>query len=116
MPGPLAGIRILDAVFATRSLGEWMSVFDRENVWWAAVQTPDEVVADAQARAAGAIVKGPAPDGESEIIASPADFAATPWEPGAAAPELGQHTEEILLELGYDWEAIARLKDTGAIP
>ena len=32
------------------------------------------------------------------------------------APELGQHTEEILLELGYDWEAIGALKEKGAIP
>ena len=32
------------------------------------------------------------------------------------APECGQHTEEVLLELGYDWEAIAALKDRGAIP
>jgi len=45
-----------------------------------------------------------------------ADFAATPWPPGAPAPELGQRTEEILLELGYDCEAIARMQDTGAIP
>jgi len=31
-------------------------------------------------------------------------------------PELGQHTEEVLLELGYDWEKIPALKDAKAIP
>ena len=33
----------------------------------------------------------------------------------ARAPELGEHTEEVLLELGYDWDAIARLKELGAV-
>jgi formyl-CoA transferase len=31
------------------------------------------------------------------------------------APELGQHTEEVLLEAGYGWDDIARLKDAGAL-
>jgi formyl-CoA transferase len=30
-------------------------------------------------------------------------------------PELAQHTEEVLLELGYDWDAITELKDAGAV-
>ena len=50
------------------------------------------------------------------MLASPADFSATRSQPRAVAPELGQHTEEILLELGYDWEAIGTLKEKGAIP
>jgi formyl-CoA transferase len=33
-----------------------------------------------------------------------------------AAPELGQHTEEILLELGFDWDAISGLMERGIIP
>ena len=31
------------------------------------------------------------------------------------APEYGQHTEEVLLEFGFDWDDIARLKESGAI-
>ena len=34
----------------------------------------------------------------------------------AQAPEMGQHTEEVLLELGYDWEQIAALKEQNVIP
>jgi hypothetical protein len=30
-------------------------------------------------------------------------------------PELGQHTEEVLLELGMDWDGIVGLKEAGAI-
>ncbi len=31
------------------------------------------------------------------------------------APELGQHTEEVMLEAGYSWEDIVRIRDTGAV-
>ena len=49
------------------------------------------------------------------MVATPVDFSATPWEPGAAVPETGQHTEEVLLELGYDWDRILALKEANAI-
>ena len=39
----------------------------------------------------------------------------TPPEISAEAPQLGQHTEEILLELGYDWEEISEFRETSAI-
>ena len=50
------------------------------------------------------------------MVTTPADFSATPWEPRGLPPELGQHTEEVLLELGYDWEQIIALKERGVIP
>lgn len=111
-------VPLLDAIFATKPLHEWTAIFDRENVWWAPVQTPDEVAADPQMRAAGGVVRAPvtAGDGDAEMVASPVDFQGTPWTPAGAAPEFAQHTEEVLLELGYDWEAIAKLKEAGAIP
>jgi crotonobetainyl-CoA:carnitine CoA-transferase CaiB-like acyl-CoA transferase len=109
-------VPMLDAIFATKPLAEWTPIFDRENVWWAPVQTPDEVVTDPQVRAAGGIVTAPVTDGEADMVASPVDFSDTPSTSTAAAPEFGQHTEEILLELGYDWESIAHLREQGAIP
>ena len=113
-------VALLDDAFACRPLAEWAARFDRENVWWAPVQSPDDVVNDAQVRAAGAVIPVPVSgggDGEvAEMVASPADFLGTPSAPAGAAPELGQHTEEILLALGYDWERIAELKALGAIP
>ena len=38
---------------------------------------------------------------------SPIRMSETPTAPSASAPELGQHTEEILIELGYTWERLA---------
>lgn len=48
-------------------------------------------------------------------VATPADFLGTPAAPGNWPPELGQDTEVILLELGYDWDRIASLKVARAI-
>jgi len=110
-------VAILDAIFTTRPLAEWGPVFDREGVWWAPVQTTREVVVDPQAVAAGGFVDVPMPDGGTiRGVASPADFSGTPWTPGAGVPECGQHTEEVLQELGYDWERIGALKAAGVIP
>lgn len=107
----------LNEIFATRTLDEWGPIFDREDVWWAPVQHAHEVVDDPQARAAGGFVTVPA-DGDDpvEMVASPVDFAGTPWAPRSMSPEFAQHTEEILLELGEDWDRIIELKDLGAIP
>jgi crotonobetainyl-CoA:carnitine CoA-transferase CaiB-like acyl-CoA transferase len=110
-------VEILDAVFTTRPLAEWAPIFDRENVWWAPVQTTEELVADPQAAAAGAFVDVPEADGgRTRMVASPVDFSDTRWTPRGMPPELGQHTEEILLELGYDWDGIGGLKERRVIP
>jgi crotonobetainyl-CoA:carnitine CoA-transferase CaiB-like acyl-CoA transferase len=106
----------LDKVFATKSLDEWGQAFDRESVWWAPVNSVAEVVDDPVAKEAGAFVDVPGMEGPIPGVATPADFYGTPWQPQGYAPELGQHTEEILLELGYDWDRIGALKDGGIIP
>ncbi len=106
----------LDKVFATKSLDEWGQAFDRENVWWAPVNSISDVVNDPVAQEAGAFVDVPSPEGPIQGVATPADFYGTPWQPRGYVPELGQHTEEILLELDYDWDKIVALKESGAIP
>jgi crotonobetainyl-CoA:carnitine CoA-transferase CaiB-like acyl-CoA transferase len=45
----------------------------------------------------------------------PWDLSETPASWRRGAPKLGEHTEEVLLEIGYSKEAIAKLKDEGAI-
>jgi crotonobetainyl-CoA:carnitine CoA-transferase CaiB-like acyl-CoA transferase len=110
-------VALLDEIFATRPLPECGEAFDRAAMWWAPVQSTTEVIADPQAIAAGAFVEVPDDAGGTVPgVASPVDFSAARWAPGGPAPECGQHTEEILLELGYDWEAIGRLKERGVVP
>ena len=108
----------LGAIFATKSMDEWAPIFDKEDVWWAPVQHAHEVVHDAQAHAAGGFVDVPNADGGDPIkmVASPVDFHGTPWSARSTPPEFSQHTEEVLLELGYDWDRIIELKESGAVP
>jgi crotonobetainyl-CoA:carnitine CoA-transferase CaiB-like acyl-CoA transferase len=107
----------LNAIFATKPLTDWAEIFDREDVWWAPVQDAHETIDDPQAHAAGGFVDVPVDGGEPvRMVATPVDFAGTPWSPRAMPPEFAQHTEEVLLELGYDWDRIIELKDAGAIP
>jgi crotonobetainyl-CoA:carnitine CoA-transferase CaiB-like acyl-CoA transferase len=103
-------------VLGARPLSEWGPIFDRENVWWAPVQTVHEATQDPTMQQAGAIVEVPTADGPVRMVATPADFYGTPWSVRGPAPELGQHTEEVLLELGYDWDGIIALKERGVIP
>jgi crotonobetainyl-CoA:carnitine CoA-transferase CaiB-like acyl-CoA transferase len=109
-------VALLDDVFATRPRAEWAEVFDREGVWWAPVQGTHDLLDDEQAAAAGCFVDVPVGEGGVRRgVATPVDFGDRGWAPAGPTPELGQHTEEVLLELGYDWDAIIELKEAGAV-
>jgi crotonobetainyl-CoA:carnitine CoA-transferase CaiB-like acyl-CoA transferase len=108
-------IGLLDDVFATRTREEWGAALDREDMWWAPVQTTDEVLADAQAAAGGGFVDVPDPDGSVTMVNTPVDFRGTPGGPRSLPPELGQHTDEILAELGRDEATITRLRASGTV-
>ena len=106
----------LDRVFAGRTLAEWRERFATLDGPWAPLQTALELHDDPQARANGYLrpVAGGAKGGSFALVASPVQFDEAPvdLEP---APELGQHTEEVLLELGLSWEELAAHKERGAI-
>ncbi len=109
-------VHAIEQELKQRTTAAWGPIFDRENVWWAPVQTLAEVVHDPVMAGAGAFVDVPGPEGPVKMVASPADFHGTPWEVRGGPPELGQHTEEVLLEMGYDWDVIIRWKEAGVIP
>ncbi len=101
----------LDRIFATKTRSEWGRIFDAEHdLWWAPVQSADEVLQDPQVHAAGGFVA--VPDGESTTLlpATPVDFAGTAAAPRCMAPALGEQTDAILAELGRTPAEIAELR------
>ena len=105
----------LDAAFASRTLDEWrLALADLAGVW-APLQTVYETYDDPQTVANGYVVEIDPGDGETfPVVASPVQFDETPFEL-SPAPEHGQHTEEILMELGLDWDTIVAHKESGAV-
>jgi crotonobetainyl-CoA:carnitine CoA-transferase CaiB-like acyl-CoA transferase len=106
----------IDLAVAARRSDEWAPIFDRHNLIWAPVRTDAEVLEDPQAEAIGAFASVDHPNiPNCRIVNSPVEFGDSDRRPHRAAPELGQHTEEVALEMGLTWDEIARLKSSGAI-
>jgi len=102
-------IHILDEVFASKTVDEWDRLCREYHLIYSRIKTVEEAIDDPQALANDFFVDLPHPAGSMKVLASPVKFHQNPASVGAPAPELGQHTEEILLDLGYSGEDIARL-------
>ncbi len=107
--------RELGPAMATRSTAEWCRLLAEAGIRHAPVRGYSEVAADPGVWDNGYLARVDTPDGPADVVASPVRFSDTPARSGATAPELGQHTEEILLELGYSWDDISRMSAEGAI-
>jgi len=98
-------------------LEEWKQSLSEAGIPYAPRQKLSEVINDPQARANDYFVPFDHPTyGHIEVMASPIHLSETPATIRMPAPEFSQHTEEVLLELGYTWEDIAQLKEEHIIP
>jgi len=110
-------IAIMDKEFNTKTRDEWLEIFKKEGLIYTPIQTPMEVVNDPQALANNYVVWYDHPVlGRTKMVGFPWDFSETPASIRREPPEFGQHTEEILLEFGYTWDDITKLKDEEIIP
>src|SRR6201992_1607613 len=112
---PAEATEIFANLFASQDLAHWQKVLEDEPGVWGALATPRETLNDPQVEPNGyGVTNVDDHGGTYRIVAAPVQFNETPPAP-ARAPEHGQHTEEILLELDVDWDDIARAKDLNAI-
>jgi len=108
--------KILDEVFPERTTAEWMEALREADILVSPIADYHDVLDSEQARANGYIQWLDHPEvGRVRVVGNPIGLSATPTQPPSPAPELGQHTEEVLLELGYGWEEIGALREAGAI-
>jgi crotonobetainyl-CoA:carnitine CoA-transferase CaiB-like acyl-CoA transferase len=103
-------VKLLREVFATRTLAEWSQRFATLAGPWAPVQNTLQLREDGQVQANEYL----RPAGELQLVASPVQFDVAAPDL-SAAPQFAAQTEEILLELGLDWEQILSLKSAGAV-
>jgi crotonobetainyl-CoA:carnitine CoA-transferase CaiB-like acyl-CoA transferase len=103
-------VQILSKAIAARTLAEWSERFATLAGPWAPVQDTLQSAADAQVRANEYVVQA----GELELVANPVQFDVAAPQSGPA-PGFAEQTDEILLELGLNWDRIIELKTIGAV-
>ena len=110
----------IDVLTARHTREEWSVIFKTHDVWWAPINSIDDVIEDAQALACGAFVKVPVHKGEDAPksfngVATPIDFSLTPVGPAGPPPRVSADTDALLAELGLDEAKVQRLRDLGVL-
>jgi crotonobetainyl-CoA:carnitine CoA-transferase CaiB-like acyl-CoA transferase len=106
-------VAVLDEIFATRDRDEWRTVLHDNGIIFEVVAAPDEIPDDEQLVANAIVV--PMEDDEMMTVASPLTVAGADKVTPGRAPELGEHTDEVLRQLGYSDHEIKELRASGAV-
>jgi crotonobetainyl-CoA:carnitine CoA-transferase CaiB-like acyl-CoA transferase len=102
------------ATIAGRPLGEWRARLSAEDTIWSVMASPIEVLADPQVEANGYLASHPDHD-RARLATGPCQFDDELPEVRRAAPAIGEHTDELLADAGFDSDEIRRLRDAGAV-
>ena len=110
-----ACVELLDEIFGSRDYDEWCDVLKKAKGAWAPIQKPQEVHGDPQVAANGWMADVEMANGSQlTLVTSPAQFDEESASP-TRAPELGEHTETALLDLGLSWDEVTALKERDVI-
>ncbi|MGE5596204.1 MAG: CaiB/BaiF CoA transferase family protein [Hyphomicrobiales bacterium] len=108
--------RLLEGQFRTRDSGYWLSRLQEHDVPASIVREYAELADDEQARANGYLVEQDHPKFGRELVVGPhVQLSETPERVAGPAPRLGEHTREVLAELGLGGEEMDRLEAEGVI-
>ena len=110
----------IDALTARHSREEWAAIFKQHDVWWAPINSVDDLLTDPQVLACGALVRVPVQPGQDAPdsfngVATPVDFSATPAGPAGPPPGVGADADALLRELGLDDAELKRLRDAAVL-
>jgi crotonobetainyl-CoA:carnitine CoA-transferase CaiB-like acyl-CoA transferase len=109
-------VEILDGLFRAHPLEYWKEALQGADIPWSVVQSAKEVLSDPQAVENGYLAEVTRASGRKvRLVSSPVQFDERSLDISRPAPEPGQQTEEILLEMGKSWEEISRLKEQKAV-
>ena len=112
----VALIALIDEAFARNTLDEWKPILDEAGLIWSPVQTFEQAFEDKQMHEAGVYVDMPKADGTSyKNIASPIRFGDESTDPKGPLPEIGQHTMDVLDQVGIDEETREKYLAAGVI-
>jgi len=107
---------ILDEVFASQPMAHWQQALDQAHVTLGVVRSPSDVAKDPQLVANDIVVPLAGAGGNLNVtISSPIQVHDVSKVPARRAPELGEHNEEILKQLGFDAQEIDGLRASGAV-
>lgn len=106
----------LSVIFAKRTREEWLGLLETARVPHGAIYSVPQALTHPQAMARGMVQSVPHPTvGEIKLVAPPVKFSSTPAQIQRHPPLLGEHTDEILRELGLEEGEAERLRATGAV-
>ena len=112
-------LALMEPLMRTRGTAEWIALLEDKAVPCGPINTVAQAFDDPQVRARGLRVELPRSAGDDNpsvaTVANPMRLSATPVSYRRAPPTLGQHTDEVLAELGLDGAAVAALRAHGAV-
>ncbi len=109
-------VRELDATFAKRTYAEWMEILPQLTGVWAPAIDVKEIHDHPQVVPNGFLPEVVGHDGASfRLVSPPMHFDEQPTHPSGPAPELGQDTETVLMDVGMEWDEITAIRERGGL-
>ena len=112
----LALATAIEAITSKRPCHHWLELFEQNEIPCGPINDYAEVARDPHIRSRDMIVETDHPTfGKIKTLGSPIKFSETPTQPNRPAPLLGEHTNEVLREHGYNAKQIAKLQRDGVL-